>query len=1304
MKKNTNKKILSIMFILLFFITIITAVNTSDDTNTTKNTISDYNSISTIKSDANIAINDNNIKKSNIKNNTISTKEKTKQNKKESTVNSFDELYEKIEDIKTNSNDQSETINLNPGNYYITKTINWEGSKTTKTLTINGNQITLDGQKQYQFITVAEGYTLNLANITINNCQSEEGSVINNNGTVKIENSNFNSNNGNNGGVNYNTGNLTIENSNFNSNNAGSGGVNYNQNGNITIENSNFNNNNATDGGVNHNGGNITIENSNFTQNKATANGGINYNYVYGNITINNSNFTQNNATNGGVNSNNNNGNLTIENSNFTQNKATEYGGVNSNGAILTINNSNFTDNKATYGGVNNNSWWGTLTINNSNFTDNNITSPDSNGLGGVIYNEDETWIIENSTLLNTIGQNNTIYSNNNITLKNVVLNNIIDTPKAYIQNTYCSPILIDSLSENENITITVDNQTFNTNKNIPTNTVSFNYSFTTSGNKTIKYTYLTSYPDSNINLLINNVEAVDIIEIRPISDIKVFDKITVDVTLKKADGTIFTDELPVAFKIADKIYDNITVTGGQTTQQIDTTTLPVGNYQLVVITGVEKQTQFNIIKRDIEDKRIILPDTKVFENTAVDVTINDEVGEQLVGTIPVEVVINGNSLLSTNIIDGKLQGEIPTDTLTVGTYDVEFKIPESDNYNAKTFTTKVNIIKRDIKDTTITLPDTKVFGNTAVDVTINDEVEKQLVGTVPVEVVINGNTVLSTNIIDGKLQGEIPTDTLTVGTYDVEFKIPESDNYNAKTFTTKVNIIKRDIKDTTITLPDTKVFGNTAVDVTINDEVEKQLVGTVPVEVVINGNTVLSTNIIDGKLQGEIPTDTLTLGIYDVEFKIPESDNYNAKIFTTTLKIVKRNVTVEFTTNTPKTTESLDISVTIKDTDGVSIVDNGKVTLKIDEEIISEADVKDSKANLNYTLPADIMAGKHIVEIEFSDVNYNLVNKIRIFNVEKSSIADDILIPVAEIKAREDVKINTTIVDMTGKQIEGSIPVEVIIDGKSQLNTIITNGVLNTIIPTTDLLPGDHNITFKIKENGLYNAKEITNTLTINKRNTTLTIKTNTTKVLNTLTINITLNDENMTINGGNVVFKINNKVICDIDGNPIKVQLKDNKAQLNYTLPQEIGQGHYNITAVYESNTYNKVENSTPCDIEGLYIDVKDLNMSIKAKTQTVLNITLYDENGEQLIGTIKGVIKLNDKTLTNTTINNGVLYAILDTQTQKVGNHKITVKLGEGKLYNAQEFNINLTINKWCKCKYFNKYTYNIRWPYCWCKCNR
>ena len=48
-------------------------------------------------------------------------------------------------------------------------------------------------------------------------------------------------------------------------------------------------------------------------------------------------------------------------------------------------------------------------------------------------------------------------------------------------------------------------------------------------------------------------------------------------------------------------------------------------------------------------------------------------------------------------------------------------------------------------------------------------------------------------------------------------------------------------------------------------------------------------------------------------------------------------------------------------------------------------------------------------------------------------------------------------------------------------------------------------------------------------------------------------------------------------------------------------------------------------------------------------------------------------------NTTIKDGVLYEVLDTQTQKVGNHKITVKLGENSLYNAEEFNINLTIIK-------------------------
>ena len=201
-------------------------------------------------------------------------------------------------------------------------------------------------------------------------------------------------------------------------------------------------------------------------------------------------------------------------------------------------------------------------------------------------------------------------------------------------------------------------------------------------------------------------------------------------------------------------------------------------------------------------------------------------------------------------------------------------------------------------------------------------------------------------------------------------------------------------------------------------------------------------------------------------------------------------------------------------------------------------------------------------------------------------------------LNSHVDVIIN----DELGNALLGSIPVEVVVNGTSILNTTIVDGVLKDTIPTENLPAGEYSVEFNIQpdEFGIYNEKILTSKLNIIKRDAILTVEADTTKVLNTLAINVTLNDENMTINSGNVVFKINNKVVRDENGNPIKVHVKDNKAQLNYTLPQEIGQGHYNITAVYESNTYNKVENSPPCDIEGLYIDVKDLNMSDEMVSQ--------------------------------------------------------------------------------------------------------
>ena len=879
--------------------------------------------------------------------------------------------------------------------------------------------------------------TVNATNVNFTDCNASNGGVFNTlNSRINLTNVNFtrcNTTGGNGGVIASTNSNITISNANFNTTYARStGGAFSIRNTNLNITNANFTNTKAGSPGgiVDFTSSNVSIIDSNINDTSAMM-GSIFYSGTSNNLTIKSTNITNTVATSapGAVGYLSGNDNIIVENTLINETISTNVGGlfyIGGSSNILKIKSSNITKTQinangpgAIYLGGNSNliiedsqfssntaagigcviyNSQGNVEIRNSNFTDNNQTT--ENLMGGVIYNDKGQLNIENSIFTNTLNQNNTIYSNADITLINVTLNNTITTPKAYEENTYYTPIQVDTLSENEDITITVDNQIFTTNKNATTNITSFNYTFSTSGDKTIKMSYPT-YADSNINLLMDNVEAVDIIEIQPVSDIRVFDKITVDVTLKKADGTLFTDELPVAFKIGDKIYKNTTITGGQTTQEIDTSTLPVGDYDVVVIVGVENQTQFTIIKRDIEDKTITIDEIKTFENTTIDLTINDEMGTQLIGSIPVEVLLNGTSVLNTTIVDGVLKDTIPTDTLAGGEYDVEFKIPESDNYNAKTFTTKLNILKRGvIVDITTNADPVKPLDNVTVTITVTDENTAQSVR--------NGNVVLSFDehgeiatleLTDGRATYTytIPTDVIIFEflPYHFEAVYEENDYYTTGSNKIEVNLEKLDIEDKTITIDEIKTFENTIIDLTINDEKGNTLIGSIPVEVLLNGTSVLNTTIVDGVLKDTIPTDTLVAGEYDVEFRIEETDIYNAKTFTTKLNILKRDVIVDITSDVSeiKPLHNITFTITVTDENTTQPVKEGQVVLKFDNNEITTLDLKDGKATYTYTIPSNVIVipfMPYTVEADYITNNYyNKASNNLPVDVIKMDIAD---------------------------------------------------------------------------------------------------------------------------------------------------------------------------------------------------------------------------------------------------------------------------------------------------------------------------
>ena len=77
--------------------------------------------------------------------------------------------------------------------------------------------------------------------------------------------------------------------------------------------------------------------------------------------------------------------------------------------------------------------------------------------------------------------------------------------------------------------------------------------------------------------------------------------------------------------------------------------------------------------------------------------------------------------------------------------------------------------------------------------------------------------------------------------------------------------------------------------------------------------------------------------------------------------------------------------------------------------------------------------------------------------------------------------------------------------------------------------------------------------------------------------TINLTATITSVTpVNNGKIVFKINGKTVKDANGKVIYAKVANNQVKIEYTLPEDMTAGTYNITAVFISADYGRLEDS--------------------------------------------------------------------------------------------------------------------------------
>ena len=94
---------------------------------------------------------------------------------------------------------------------------------------------------------------------------------------------------------------------------------------------------------------------------------------------------------------------------------------------------------------------------------------------------------------------------------------------------------------------------------------------------------------------------------------------------------------------------------------------------------------------------------------------------------------------------------------------------------------------------------------------------------------------------------------------------------------------------------------------------------------------------------------------------------------------------------------------------------------------------------------------------------------------------------------------------------------------------------------------------------------------ITITQKELILTTSDITAQRGTTTTLTATLSDN--TLNTGKIVFKINGKTVKDADGKVIYAKVVNGTVSVEYTIPESMKAGNYNITAVYTAPNSEKV-----------------------------------------------------------------------------------------------------------------------------------
>jgi len=484
---------------------------------------------------------------------------------------------------------------------------------------------------------------------------------------------------------------------------------------------------------------------------------------------------------------------------------------------------------------------------------------------------------------------------------------------------------------------------------------------------------------------------------------------------------------------------------------------------------------------------------------------------------------------------------------------------------------------------------------------------------------------------------------------------IYNGNNYNANnTKSISFNVNKNPTSITINNIPDTEVNSQIKIKIKLVNYYKT----SEKIDITINNHT--ATVNTDNNGEYTYNYNCTTYGINNITVRydgtIKNINSSNQKTFT--VNRLKTNILLDNISN-PTVNNPITITGTLKNNHNEKIT-NTYLFLEYDEDTYI-VDV-DGQARFKFDLDK-LKIGNNSFKLSFEGDNINSNTSIvKAFNVNKQNTTIEISANNDNICVNDKLQVRITLKDDKGNPLVNK-NINITVNNQTQISKTDkdANIYFNYTVKAND---NAIKVTARFIGDNSYNNSIITKTFNrYYKADMELLTGSFDAKPGDTVKLIAHIQDNAMDLNEGQLVFKLNGLTLKDEKNNPIKVNIRRGLAVLEYKIPDTLGARTHNLTAVYASSKYGRVELATPMKINKFNTHI-NINPTYTTNNNIYIKAQIVDQNNQALNKQTAICIKINGKSYNINTTTGTINYKI--NQTLKNGYYNITIISGENGKY--------------------------------------